>query len=117
MSYQSALEAAGAKIIAFQYFGSYQGDWFAKVNFNGDIGWVRGSYGSCSGCDAFEAEFGWSCDEESDEYKVRLAAFGKTYLDGIYPQNTQEKLLEDEIAEWDWMEDEKEMLAFVVANR
>ena len=60
MSYQEALEAAGATVHAFEFFGSYQGDWWAKVTYNGETGWVHGSYGSCSGCDAFEAEFGFS---------------------------------------------------------
>ena len=50
MSYCQALEAAGAKILQFKSFGSYQGDWWAKVEYNGEIGWVAGSYGSCSGC-------------------------------------------------------------------
>jgi hypothetical protein len=30
--YQRALEAAGADIIEFQEFGSYQGDWFAVLS-------------------------------------------------------------------------------------
>jgi len=57
MGYFEALEAAGAQVLASQTFGSYQGDWFAKVNYNGSTAWVHGCYGSCSGCDAFCAEF------------------------------------------------------------
>lgn len=96
MSYEEALEAAGAKIIAFEAFGSYQGEWIAKV---GEDKYVTGSYGSCSGCDAFEAEFDWD-DEEKDDYKERLAAFGKSYLDSY---STKEELLKlfKEQAEWD----------------
>lgn len=58
MSYKKCLELAGAEVIVFQYFGSYQGDWWAKVRYNGQMGWVNGSFGSCSACDAFEFEFG-----------------------------------------------------------
>lgn len=79
MGYREALEAAGAKVEAFEEFGSYQGDWIAKVEINGKRGWVHDYYGSCSGCDAFEAEFSYR-NEETPE---KLAAFGKTYLDDL----------------------------------
>jgi len=46
MSYQIALEAAGAKILAFKEFGSYQGDWWAKVTYKNEMGWIKGCYGS-----------------------------------------------------------------------
>src|SRR5574340_992130 len=99
MSYQEAMEAAGAEVVAFEQFGSYQGDWWAKVRYKGETGWVQGSYGSCSGCDAFEAEFGWyedacdehhrhqtdcdACQEAAASYRQRLAEFGRSYLDDL----------------------------------
>ena len=79
-NYESALRAAGCEVLQFEEFGSYQGEWFALVDHGGDLGVVSGRYGSCSGCDAFEAEFGWGEDEESEEYAVRLADFGASYL-------------------------------------
>lgn len=79
MSYESALIAAGCKIVEFKNFGSYQGDWYAMVEVGGEKGILTGSYGSCSGCDAFEAELGWG-DEKSGDYQKRLCDFGKTYL-------------------------------------
>ncbi len=109
MSYSLCLEKAGCEIIAFQEFGSWQGEWLAFVELNGEKGIVAGSYGSCSGCDAFQAEFGWSdapteaegkyyrsgstWDEEAEctkeefdaaviKYEQRLADFGKNYLAG-----------------------------------
>lgn len=79
MSYHEALEAAGYEVKAMKYFGSYQGDWLAVT----DKGVIHGWYGSCSGCDAFEAEFGWSMDElrESDPaaFTRKLEQFGKAY--------------------------------------
>jgi hypothetical protein len=101
MSYDAAMEAAGAEVLRFQQFGSYQGEWYAKVRFNGNLMWVNGSYGSCSGCDAFEGEFGYktreecdehryehpkptecaACDENKKAYDEKLAAFGLSYLE------------------------------------
>lgn len=85
MSYKEALEAAGAKVHRFIETGSYQGSWYAFVWYDGHLGWVQGSYGSCSGCDAFEAEFSDSYldlkgDDEKASYQKRLAEFGKSYL-------------------------------------
>lgn len=75
MAYKEALEANGLEIIEFKEFGSYQGTWIAKTS---EGKFIEGSYGSCSGCDAFEAEFGWI----DDPTKEQLATFGKAYIDG-----------------------------------
>jgi len=99
MSYESALEAAGAAVLQYKSFGSYQGEWVALVDYKGERGWVQGSYGSCSHCDAFEAEFGWDADEQND-YQQRLASFGESHLGGL---ETTEQVAEyfDRNAEWD----------------
>jgi hypothetical protein len=99
MSYQDALIAAGANVIAFQEFGDWQGSWVALVEYKGERGWVQGSYGSCDHCDAFEAEFGWDAEEE-DDYEQRLASFGESYMGGL--QTTQQVLSQFErSSEWD----------------
>lgn len=113
MSYKQALEAAGAQVVSFQEFGSYQGDWFAKVVYQGKTGWVSGYYGSCSGCDAFEAEFGWNDDEKPD-YQTRLATFGKEYLDDI---KTQEEAEAKAAKNLSWDIDAEEMLKFIRENK
>lgn len=46
MSYREALEVAGATVVAFEEFGSYQGDWIAKVEYKGNIGWIKDYFGS-----------------------------------------------------------------------
>src|SRR5689334_4678174 len=104
MSYCGALEIAGATVERFKEFGSYQGDWWAKVTYNNQTGWVNGSYGSCSGCDAFQGEFDIEHHECGDDdyfnplwdnkfnegcekcsnVKARLIAFGAEYLSRIY---------------------------------
>jgi len=102
------MEAAGAVVEIFEEFGSYQGEWWAKVSYGGKIGWVNGSYGSCSGCDAFEAEFGW--DDPSDE---KLAEFGRGYLDNIMTQDEAIKSASQYI-EWDM--DAKKMVDFIKSH-
>lgn len=114
MSYQKCIELAGAEILKFKYFGSYQGDWWAKVKYEGQIGWVHGSYGSCSGCDAFEAEFGWNDNEDDKEVKIRMVKFGEQYLDSIMDQEEAEKEASIHI-EWDM--DAKKMLKFIQDNK
>jgi hypothetical protein len=105
-SYKGALAAAGAQVLAFEEFGSWQGDWLAFVEYKGEKGWVQGSYGTCSGCDAFYAEFG--CDDPTQE---ALADFGRTYLDGLL---TRERMLEYAERTRVYGDDEaKQMIAFV----
>lgn len=104
--YQSALAAAGAKVIDSYFAGCYQGTWGSIIEYKGKKGLVTGAFGSCTHCDAFESEFGGSYGEEiffheeSGEYRVyqdgtrtkeeyeeqeaskerRLAEFGQRYL-------------------------------------
>src|SRR5574344_1829516 len=129
MSYTLALEKAGATIIDYKQFGSYQGDWLAFVEYGGIKGIVQGSYGSCSGCDAFEGEFGYSsepvsqdgkyyrngdtwdedniCSKEEFEearkaYDERLAEFGRQYIGTIEePDLYDKKHYEDRLAKLD----------------
>lgn len=110
MSYDKALEAAGAEIILFEMFGSYQGDWWAKVKHNGVIGWVHGSFGSCTGCDAFEAEFGYDDDEDSPDFQKRLVDFGNTYMNPLYTQKQAEEIAEKESY------GEQEQIEFIKTN-
>jgi hypothetical protein len=108
MGYKEALEAAGAKVLAFKEFGTWQGDWWALVEYQGKRGWIHDYFGSCSGCDAFEAEFGW--DEPTPQ---ELAEFGKRYLDDIKTQEEAEQEVSKDI-EWDL--DAEEVLKFIKEN-
>jgi hypothetical protein len=129
--YQKALEAAGAEVHAYESFGSYQGDWWALVTVDGERGWVHGYYGSCSGCDAFEAEFGYdedrckrhqyeqpmpNCDQcrgAESAYLTKLADFGRDYLPPITQEAAEQKAAEN-LA---WDSDAQEMLDFIKAHR
>jgi hypothetical protein len=117
MSYQTALEAAGAEVHAFDYFGDYQGTWVAKVTYKGETGWIEGSYGSCSGCDAFEAEFGYSYDDEDKDYQERLKLFGESYLTVVVPQEQQVATLERQTSDGSyWAGEYQEILEYVKAH-
>lgn len=123
MSYENTLTAAGARVIDFAQFGDYQGNWYARVEYDGKIGWVTGSYGSCSGCDAFESEFGYSyADHKHGDRYINpggdyadfdltcaqclvllgdLAEFGKGYTDLFMTQEQAEAEAKNDHYSWD----------------
>ena len=108
--YEAALWAAGVKVLAFREFGSYQGEWWAKVEFpSGQIGWVSGEYGSCSGCDAFEGEFGYA-DSDTPNYLHRLRDFGREYLSNV---STFEQAVASASENLSWDHDAEEMVAWI----
>lgn len=98
MSYKESLIVAGAKVLEFQHFGDYQGSWFALVDYQDERGWVEGSFGSCSMCDAFQNEFG--SEFESVDYDKRLISFGESYLGGLQSSLTISNRFADD-QEWD----------------
>ena len=70
-------EARGQRVLWFRRFGSYQGDWLL-LSRDDDLYYVyKDSYGSCSGCDAIEAEFGYDRGLEPGDPKVQkfIAAY------------------------------------------
>jgi len=141
MSYRLAMEMAGAQVHEFEEFGSYQGDWWAKVTYKGRTGWVNGSYGSCEGCDAFKSEFDYKYHEcqGDDEYipifedehtptwhgdfrdgcetcqdiKARFIAFGQEYLEFILSQEEAETSAAEDT---DWDMDAQAMVDFIRAH-
>ena len=131
MSYESALVAAGATVHVMKEFGSYQGDWWAKVTFQNETGWVHGWYGSCSGSDAFLCEFDYGdercekheygprddacpdCKAAAATYQGRLAEFGRTYLDDLY---TQDEALKEASKHIEWDSDAQPMVDFIKEN-
>lgn len=115
MSYQAALEAAGATVHDYREFGSYQGDWFAIVSYKGTNGVIQGAFGSCSGCDAFEGEFEGSypqddTPEELEELAGRMKKFGEGYLHSMMSIDEAVKYAEKDA---DWDHDAKAMVQWV----
>ena len=137
MSYIEALEAAGATVLATQSFGSWQGEWLALVEYKGVRGFVAGSYGSCSGCDAFEAEFGYryegcsehtyqpqtdceECKSEAETYEKRLADFGRSYMDdadGNAMLDDYDRTLSNASANVSWDAEAEQMVAWVESQK
>jgi len=131
MDYIDALKFGGATVHDYESFGSYQGEWLAKVTYEGKTGWVKGSYGSCSGCDALQAEFGYeshTCGDEEyynplfgdegfregcpqcQKLKKKMISFGQGYLDQILTQEEVEK----EVSEYlGWDTEAGKMLKYV----
>ena len=131
MGYSNTMEMAGAIVHDYKSFGSYQGDWYAKVTYKGVTGYVQGSYGSCSVCDAFQSEFEsvvhyhdtemvWGGLYEGEEFKEdceecnktkkRLIEFGERYLDGI---KTKEAILEYAKRNITWDMEAQEMVTWI----
>lgn len=134
MDYTDAMKAAGADVLAYQRFGSYQGDWWAKVAYEGRVFWVAGSYGSCSGCDQMEGmesdHYGWRTEGPAveghiatDEYggcsitEPRWAELGRTILSNPLTQAEAEKeaAVPDDGYEYDKEEADK-IRAFIAGN-
>lgn len=138
MGYGKALEAAGARLLSMEHFGSYQGDWIAYVEGDGGARlFVTGSYGSCSGCDAFQAEISAvdghfhgedyvyhgspgfdaaGCDSCA-EYDQKLVEFGAHYLRAAQTPEELVAKFERELAGdcWD-REETQEQLDWVRAQ-
>ena len=116
--YTDALTAAGATVHVSESFGSYQGDTWALVAYEGRAGWVCWSFGSCSGCDDLER---WvdetrtrlGLDWDDDIPSSELAAFGRNYLDNIMDQATAEAKASEDI---DWDQEAEKVLAFLKSN-
>lgn len=113
MSYESAMEAAGAVVHVSEQFGDYQGTAWAKVTYEGVTGWVSYGYGSCSGCDSWEA---FTSDYDYDEGPPadKLAQFGRDYLSPILTQEEAEAEAGKD-AEWD--SEAENVLMFLRANK
>lgn len=133
MGYKKCLELAGAVVIDYEEFGSYQGDWLAYVEYKGKKGFIKDYYGSCSGCDAYEAEFGFhdhDCVDEkyySPHYsgykdncklcqaeKLKAIKFGEDYLENIL---SYDEVLKNVSENLEWDGDANNMLEFVKKHR
>lgn len=114
MSYIKALEAAGATVHRDEMYGSYQGVWMAHVTrADGATGFIIDYYGSCSGCDSYEATFGWA-DEETPE---KLAEFGKPYLDQLLTaREALTKCAESAEYDRDYLQMAKDIIACIEAG-
>jgi len=70
-SYRVVAEARGHRVLWFREFGSYQGEWLLFSSLGDEYFIWKGSYGSCSGCDAIQATFYGDDDKERDDPEVQ----------------------------------------------
>lgn len=136
-SYSMALEVAGATVHDCRWFGSYQGEWIAHVTLpDGRTGIIMGYYGSCSGCDSFEAEFGYESHslqinesgeeeyhsaygefrdgcEQCADYRRRLAEFGMGYFMDFRTIEEAAKVFVDEKQYWSTYDEDEEQARFI----
>jgi hypothetical protein len=114
MSYEDAFAAVpGVTVEWAEYCGSYQGRLVAKLKIEGVEGprYVLDYYGSCSGCDSYEAEFGY----RNDETPEALAAFGQSYVDAALTLDEALAELLPKPGQW-YDTDEREVLDKVLAD-
>lgn len=126
-SYEDILHRIYDEVLFYNEYGSYQGDWLAKVKKGDEEFWLWGWYGSCSGCDWFQAEadYPWSCDFEDTDFdyffekvKEETKRLIKSFVDDYEADKfTKEELiahLEKSLKEWD--DGQREMLEDVKKN-
>jgi len=63
--------ARGQKVLYYRQFGSYQGEWVLLSKDDESYYVYKGYYGSCSGCDAIQAEFDYDDNLPLDSPKVQ----------------------------------------------
>jgi hypothetical protein len=113
MAYEDAFAAVpGVTVEWCHYVGSYQGRLIAKLKVEGLDGprYVLDHYGSCSGCDAWEAEMG--CEDPPLE---KLISFGRPFVDAALTLNEVLEELLPKPNRWYDMDD-KESLNHVLAD-
>ena len=62
--YEAIIKSFGGTATC-EWFGDYQGDIGVIITDGSSVGWLVIGYGSCSGCDAFEAVSPW-CSHGDD---------------------------------------------------
>lgn len=101
--YIRAIRAAGYEVIDYEEFGSYQGDLLVFVRKNGKHGFILESYGSCSGCDAFQAEVRNDTPEEIKEFSIRYEDTMQSYDQALAYAKKHEQ----------WDAEAKEMISWI----
>jgi uncharacterized protein DUF6745 len=86
--------ARGHEVLYYREFGSYQGEWFMLSFCKGEYYLWKGSFGSCSGCDDFEADISYSDRDTLTLANTNVKGFVEKYLPFIeIPSGTLVKLV------------------------
>lgn len=107
-NYEWALEMAGLTVLYFEEYGSYQGNWLAKVKNGEEVGYIFDSYGSCSGCDHFKSNIDYK-DRTIKEWQKWCKNFIKSYL----PLKTLDEVIGEVKEDIEWDTDARECFEFL----
>lgn len=125
--YPDILSRLYDEVYCYEEFGSYQGDWLAKVRKGDKVFWLKGCFGSCSGCDWFlgKEDYPWTLkcknfEEAKKQYQEEtdriLKDFEDDYGSDTYTQEELEKYYDDLDKEY-FDTDDAYMITFVKMNR
>jgi hypothetical protein len=94
--YEIIAWANSQETIYYHEFGSYQGEWLLVSKDDDNYFIYKGYYGSCSGCDPFQAEFGWNdvTREKAEEFAKNYESFLIVPIDTMQNVCQNNKLLE-----------------------
>lgn len=111
----------GMDLLAYDTYGSYQGDYIAVLKKEDKVFIFKGSYGSCSGCDWLERALDWATDEVSEDDIKAYCEGEKPFLvipseklevvvkasriEEFFPANTR-----NDYDDWDWEDIRKLMI-------
>jgi hypothetical protein len=83
--------ARGHETVLYEEFGSFSGEWLL-VSFKDDLYYIwKGYYGSCSGCDSYEAEMSYDREKITREKALDFAKDYDHFLE--VPRETILKLI------------------------
>ena len=102
--YEQLFKNYGANILAFEMFGSYQGDIIAKIEYHGEIKWLHAWYGSCCHCDPLQRT---STEEEQKNLALDMFNDMQDY-DSVFYKISENR-------EWDMSADD--MINFMLQNK
>lgn len=71
--YEIVAWCRGHEILYYREFGSYQGEWVMLSHCDGEYYIWKDYYGSCSGCDDYEASMDWGDLHAQDKAVVEFA--------------------------------------------
>lgn len=80
------------EIVFYEQFGSYQGDWLLITKDDKEYFLYKDSYGSCSGCDSWEAE-----NPKTHEEVLKFCEAYKSF--SVIPLTTMKNLVENDTLE------------------
>jgi hypothetical protein len=83
----------GQDVLLYQQFGSYQGEWMMLARDATNYYVYKDWYGSCSGCDAYEAEMDYSTDGVPMEKALKFAESYPPFIE--IPHETMRNLVKN----------------------